>query len=127
MTNKRFTHVAQAQREVDYIIKMSNVLETVSSDGRIHEETHLNVDVVLAEPISVSKKREQRVEKDLMAIKNTLKNIQRHNFTQKEEEMTALVKPSMPQRERLIVHEHIDKKARPQFKRNFSSLFGVYS
>jgi hypothetical protein len=125
MTHKRFYHAAHAQKEIDHIIKMSNVMESIVSSPLKHEETHLNVDAILAEPIYAIKKRERKLEKEkgekeLLDMGNI-----RENVIRKEAELIALITPRMPRREKLIVHPHMNKKKMDPI-RNLTSLFRTY-
>ncbi len=115
MTNKRFHTVEQVQSHIDQIIKLSNIVENSPNGVAIHEETHINVDVILDEQISPIRKR--KIERELREIRETV--------IRKEAEVLAMMTPEMPKREKLIVHEHIDEKK--AFKKNLSSLFRSYS
>ncbi len=116
MTNKRFNNIEEVQSHIDQIIKISNVVENSPDHRVIHEETHINVDVILAEPISPVQKR--KIERDLREIRDTV--------IRKEAEILALVTPGMPRREKLIVHGHGHEKR--SLKKNLTSLFfGSYS
>jgi len=118
MKNRPIKNIDEVQRDIDYIIKISGIVHTAGNSHIKHEETHIDVDVVLAEPLSVINKRQSKIERDLREIRQTVIN--------KEQEIMAMV-PCMPRREKLIVHEHIHEKRKKPLVRGLTSLFRSYS
>ncbi len=96
MKNKLIKSGAELQKHVDYIIELSDIIDHSENRAKKEESCHLNVDVILAEPLYVSKRHK---EKRLPHV---------HSVHPKKEVVDEFsIKPFIPKREKLIVHGEV--------------------
>lgn len=94
MNNKFIKSPAELQKHVDYIIELSDITD-YSEKGIAREEVHLNVDLVLSEPLSILKRNKMIREQNSKHLTPNVGELGTHYHRNS---------PTMPKREYLIAH-----------------------
>ncbi len=117
MKNKFIKSPAELQKHVDYIIELSDIIDYAESQIKREEENHLNVDLILSEPLSVLKRRKEH------RAQNHNNHTPHHPKPYVNAEHRAYATIDMPRRERLIVHGEIHEGKKVTFIDIIYSLF----
>lgn len=121
MKNKMIKSPAELQKHVDYIIQLSDIIDYSENRAKKEEENHLDVDLILSEPLHVPKKHKTHAEQHRVHKAKHVEHIEMEQYP-------VMSHLAMPRRERLIVHgEFYENRKKPAVIDIIFMLFKPFS